>query len=280
MAEVKSDDFGGCMVPESELTYALPKGPDKKGKHCWANLPAESFQVRGLNYTTDKKKYDSDSSVFELAYVEMFKCKDKLNHLCELDDLYLPKARKAGDKRLYLVIVFLNPGKPFVYLNLYFATTQEKLDQNPKVKGLWEQFVSKDDDFRNDRWKVIPRISEGNWMVKRAIGTTPALLGRKLTHNWIVNKEGNYIEVDCDVTSSKMASLLVGMLKRSLSSVVVDLAFVIQGESPSELPEHILGTVKLARMSLKTPIERPGTGEGEGGVSDVEDEELENPDED
>ena len=34
---------------------------------------------------------------------------------------------------------------------------------------------------RNSVFKVIPRIAEGSWMVRQAVGTTPALLGNKLT---------------------------------------------------------------------------------------------------
>ena len=33
---------------------------------------------------------------------------------------------------------------------------------------------------RNAAFKVIPRVAEGNWMVRQAVGTTPALLGHKL----------------------------------------------------------------------------------------------------
>ena len=33
---------------------------------------------------------------------------------------------------------------------------------------------------RHAAFKVIPRVQEGNWMVKSAVGSTPALLGNKL----------------------------------------------------------------------------------------------------
>lgn len=40
---------------------------------------------------------------------------------------------------------------------------------------------------RHGTLKLIPRISEGPWFVKQAVGTTPCLLGRKLAayyHRW------------------------------------------------------------------------------------------------
>lgn len=33
---------------------------------------------------------------------------------------------------------------------------------------------------RHSAFKVIPRVQEGNWVVKQAVGSTPALLGHKL----------------------------------------------------------------------------------------------------
>ena len=33
---------------------------------------------------------------------------------------------------------------------------------------------------RHAAFKVIPRVQEGNWVVRQAVGSTPALLGNKL----------------------------------------------------------------------------------------------------
>ena len=62
----------------------------------------------------------------------------------------------------------------------------------------------------NPHMQVIPRIAEGSWMVKKAIGTKPAILGLKLQHDWRMTDR--YLDVTCDVGSSKMASALTGML--------------------------------------------------------------------
>ena len=37
---------------------------------------------------------------------------------------------------------------------------------------------------RHGTLKLIPRISQGAWFVKQAVGTTPCLLGRKLTTHY------------------------------------------------------------------------------------------------
>ena len=38
---------------------------------------------------------------------------------------------------------------------------------------------------------------------------------------------------------------------------MIDLAFVIQGNDPEELPEHVLGTARLSRINLSTAAELP-----------------------
>jgi len=37
-------------------------------------------------------------------------------------------------------------------------------------------------DERNARFKLIPRVIGGPWMVRKAVGSTPVLLGTKITH--------------------------------------------------------------------------------------------------
>ena len=36
------------------------------------------------------------------------------------------------------------------------------------------------DARRNATFKLIPRVTEGSWIIKQSVGTTPCLLGRKL----------------------------------------------------------------------------------------------------
>ena len=35
--------------------------------------------------------------------------------------------------------------------------------------------------MRNSKFKLIPNISKGSWIIKQSVGTTPVLLGSKLT---------------------------------------------------------------------------------------------------
>ncbi len=58
---------------------------------------------------------------------------------------------------------------------------------------------------------------------------------------------GGYLEVDCDVASSTMASYLVNLLLANAKDVVVNLGFVVEAQEEDELPEHLLGTATIKR---------------------------------
>lgn len=45
--------------------------------------------------------------------------------------------------------------------------------------SLVRQFMSGDQHFCDSRLKVLPRVIEGPWAVEKAVGQTPAILGKK-----------------------------------------------------------------------------------------------------
>ena len=56
--------------------------------------------------------------------------------------------------------------------------------------------------------------------------------------------------MDCDVESSAWATRIVGSLRPNMSSIVIDLAFTLEGRDEEELPEAILGAVRLRYLQL------------------------------
>ena len=103
---------------------------------------------------------------------------------------------------------------------------------------------------RDGTFKLIPRVTEGSWIVKQSVGTTPCLLGHKLAQRYA--RGPNYFEVDVNVSSSSVATTVVGLVMGATKSVVVDMAIVMEGHARDELPEALLGTVRLARVDLMT----------------------------
>ena len=103
-------------------------------------------------------------------------------------------------------------------------------------------------DFRNERFKLIPNIPEGPWVVKSAVGSTPVMLGKKVVQRYF--RGDDYLEIDIHVGSSIIASNVVGLCRGYAQALVADCAVIIQGESPEELPERVLCCARLNHIDL------------------------------
>lgn len=68
-------------------------------------------------------------------------------------------------------------------------------------------FYGNDDEFRNNRFKLIPKVIDGNLIIKMAVKDTPTLLGNKLKQYYY--KGDNYFELDVDVGSSSVARSVI-----------------------------------------------------------------------
>jgi hypothetical protein len=170
------------------VRYAFPAGASASGEHCYSDV-TETFQVRGVEYLADRVKIDGGDAIFDLMHVDMFRCAEKIGNVAARSDSWLRSARAAGDTRYYLNVVYVTPASPHLHMSFYYAVQPSRLAANPHFSSLWQQFTAhgpEADAFRNERWKVIPRIAEGPWAVSYAVGTKPALLAQKLTHTWVI----------------------------------------------------------------------------------------------
>ena len=84
---------------------------------------------------------------------------------------------------------------------------------------------------------------EGGYFVKRGVGSKPAILGRKIATTF--HRGANYFEIQVDVGSSKVAGSIMGLVKSYATSLVIDLAFLIEAQQEDELPERILGAARM-----------------------------------
>lgn len=97
--------------------------------------------------------------------------------------------------------------------------------------------------------------------MKKAIGEQAiCVIGRALTCRYPMGE--NFIEVDIDVGSSMVANAIVHLAFGYLTTLTVDLAFLIEGQTESELPERILGAIRFSELDIAaaTQIELPSEG--------------------
>ncbi|CAN1172280.1 Protein ENHANCED DISEASE RESISTANCE 2-like [Linum perenne] len=155
---------------------------------------------------------------------------------------------KAGKKLPFVLVINLQvPAKPNYSLVLYYAA-----DRPVNKESLLGKFVDGTDMFRDSRFKLIPSIIEGYWMVKRAVGSKACLLGKAVTCKYL--RQDNFLEIDVDIGSSSVARSIIGLVLGYVTSLVVDLAILIEAKEEAELPEFVLGTVRLNRLKPQSAV--------------------------
>lgn len=110
-----------------------------------------------------------------------------------------------------------------------------------------------DDAFRNSRFKLLNRIVKGPWIVRATVGNHAAcLLGKALTCRY--HRGDNYLEIDVDIGSSALASAIIHLALGYVTSVSVDLAFLVESQAEEELPERLIGAVRINQIEMSSAL--------------------------
>jgi len=242
-----------------DLVGYFQRSSTKGQTNRWSEVNGRRFHVRGLKYMSDKKKLASEESTFELVNVDLFATGSRNEHIAEWKFSTYQKARRNAERSgvpapFMLIINWLIPGEPMYNQVNYFELKDEKRD--PEYERLLQHFLTGPNDaFRDKRFKLIPSVEEGPWIVKQGVGKTPAILGSKLKQTYF--RGDGYLEIDIDVGSSQIAAQVLKMCKNASEQLVIDLAFCIEGKKEEELPERILGALRLHYISMRK-LEKQG----------------------
>lgn len=241
-------DPSGVVVGVTKLKTSLPE-------KMWSEPDASAFMIRGPNYLTDKKKIPSAPAKFRLVGVDLlsFESASDRYHVSSRPDSVGKTAQKFT-----FVICMIIPGPENICMVFYFQPGKDNIfEDGSPFSELLNDFIDGDDQFRNSRFKLIPTVVEGSFIIKQSVGSKPTLLGNKLKCPY--HRGDNYFEVDIDISSNSVANTVVGMVQGVTKSLVVDMAFLLESQSEEELPETVLGVVRLQNMSLDKPLRVPRT---------------------
>lgn len=234
---------------------------------AWTEPPGNSFSVRGPNYLQDSKKIASAPAAFRLLTVDMVKCEDPkkpiMTGLCahpnERYQRAVARENATGVKELPPFVFCINlviPTSSILYhVVFYFGIDNIDLinDRATTPFGkLANQFFFSNratDAFRNATFKLIPRIVEGNFIVRKAVGAKPAILGKKIKQTYI--RTDRYMELIVDIASEPVAAKIVNLTIGYAKTLSVDMAFVLEGNHPAVLPEQVLGAARLNHIDFK-----------------------------
>ncbi|KAG2680452.1 hypothetical protein I3843_11G101000 [Carya illinoinensis] len=215
-----------------------------KARDCWKISDGNNFRVRSMHFCYDKTKIPAGKHIMDLVAVDWFKDTKRMDHVARRQGC---AAQVASEKGLFSMIINLQVPASTHYSMVFYFVMKDLVPGS-----LLQRFVDGDDEFRNSRLKLIPSVPKGSWIVRQSVGSTPCLLGKAVDCNYI--RGPKYLEIDVDIGSSTVANGVLGLVIGVITSLVVDMAFLVQANTPEELPERLIGAVRVSHIELSSAI--------------------------
>ncbi|KAK9159594.1 hypothetical protein Syun_005935 [Stephania yunnanensis] len=242
---------------------AVPLLESENCPNGWATPSGDKFMVRGPDYFSTKVKIPGGEYLLKPLGFDWIKGTTKITDILSNPN---SRVRKAIDD------AFPNGEKPFVWaFNLQLPTKENYsaiayfVALEPIPEGsLMDKFLKGDDTYRNSRLKLIANIVKGPWIVRTAVGEQAiCILGRAISCKFHVRE--NYVEVDADIGASMVASAIVHLCFGYITTLTVDLAFLIESQNDSELPERILGGIRFSELNPASAMSVELSTDGSAG---------------
>merc|ERR1712063_216100 len=112
-------------------------------------------------------------------------------HVAARPDSWLSHRRQIGDtETFYFVVNLLLPGPPYVNTICYYKVKdQANLNKDTPFGKLFDDFIHGDDEYRHGRFKLVPAVATGPWVVKKTVGNTPAIMDKKLEQTYYTGEQ-------------------------------------------------------------------------------------------
>ncbi|XP_073267325.1 protein ENHANCED DISEASE RESISTANCE 2 isoform X2 [Populus alba] len=242
LQEMVREDSISCCYGTTLLkdpTFTLPSS--------WATADPSSFLIRGKNYLEDQKKFKANGTLMQMVAADWLRSDKREDDLAGRPGSIVQKYAAQGGPEFFFIVNIQVPGSTTYSLALYYMMNTPVEDA-----PLLESFIKGDDAYRNSRFKLIPYISKGSWIVKQSVGKKACLIGQALEMNYFRGK--NYLELGVDIGSSTVARGVVSLVLGYLSNLVIEMAFLIQANTEEELPEYLLGTCRLNHLDASKAV--------------------------
>ncbi|KAK3157792.1 hypothetical protein QOZ80_2AG0128090 [Eleusine coracana subsp. coracana] len=235
-------DNGSCCYG-----YTLPKDSSCAVPSTWAMTDPTTFLIRGETYLQDRLKIKANSTLMQMVGADWIKSDKREDDLAGRSGGLVQRCAAQGGSKFFFIVNIQVPGSTTYSLALYYM-----MDTPLEKVPLLERFVNGDDAFRNSRFKLIPYISKGSWIVKQSVGKKACLVGQALEINYF--RGSNYLELGVDIGSSTVARGVVSLVLGYLNNLVIEMAFLVQGNTQEELPEFLLGTCRLNYLDASKAV--------------------------
>ncbi|RLN72229.1 hypothetical protein BBJ28_00000548 [Nothophytophthora sp. Chile5] len=264
---VTSDAWSGDCVVTSEAWSVVPSSAfedapfavhSREIRKMWSEPDASNVEVRGKNYMVDQVKVSL--AIGKLLHVDLwnFKTPEERHHLAMKEEtrpqsVLVYCREKFPDSLVFMVNIEL-PNSDNLSLVAYWLlppapATPEEGDTSAFHRLLARFCDDGDDEFRDHRFKLVPNLVDGPWILQQLVPNRPALTGTKLTQRYF--RRSNYFELDLDVASSTTAQYIGSMCQSWASYLEMHLYLTIQGENEDELQERVLGGINVSYLNLE-----------------------------
>ncbi|XP_039017410.1 protein ENHANCED DISEASE RESISTANCE 2-like isoform X2 [Hibiscus syriacus] len=225
----------------------LHKDPTCTLPCSWTEAEPSTFLIRGENYLEDRQKFKAKGTLMQMVAADWLRSDKREDDLGGRPGSIVQKYAAQGGPEFFFIVNIQVPGSTTYTLALYY-----KMNTPVEDSPLLYNFINGDNAYRNSRFKLIPYISKGSWIVKQSVGKKACLIGQALEINYFRGK--NYLELGIDIGSSTVARGVVSLVLGYLNNLVIEMAFLIQANTEEELPEYLLGTCRLNHLDATRSV--------------------------
>lgn len=235
----------------------------------WVEPPATNFRIRGKTYNKDSEKVQGKDYMLHLFAVDILKVEvPLLNGVClhpnERVQIALQREKEAttrGDeykdipKYIVAINIFLQ-GPPHYHLMIYLGVDDRSIINGsnglPSSQLAAKFFFGTSNEFRDKTFKLIPQVVKGNYLVRKSVGRKPCIMGKSITQTYVQHQR--FFEIILNTGSSTLAKGVVKLCRGYTKSIEVEMGFLLEGNEESQLPERMLGAVRLKQLDLNRDI--------------------------
>ena len=236
-----------------------PADQNRKSRNCWCSPDGNMFRVRDVNYLRDRKKRLAGKPFADLIAVDWFVDKKRIDNLCArpsgtcMTKILSGENGETSDRFVFCINIQV-PGAKYFSIVYYFLLN-EPLDP----ESTFGKFVAGDQTYKDVRLKLIPHVALGPWVVQRAVGTKPLIVGKalKVRYHSERTQRGAFLECDIDIGSSAVANNVVRFVLGYVKTLVVDMCFLVEGKTEKDLPERLIGTSRVAHLEPESAVAPP-----------------------
>jgi hypothetical protein len=110
--------------------------------------------------------------------------------------------------------------------------------------------LAADDATRDSKFKMVCALLDAPWALRTAVPRRPIILGKKLGSSGGLkyHRGDDYFAVDFELAQSPFMERVYRSLRWASACAEEEIVFMLEGQAEDELPECVLGAVRLKRV--------------------------------